>query len=71
MAKNDRRNSRKMKRRRGEASKRRTQARRKALVTEARKNGTKAKKPTPSALPPKVDAASTVTPETETSPTEA
>ena len=56
MAKNDRRNSNKMKRRRGQASKRRTEARRKTAMTEARKSGTKVKKLRPLPPPPKVEA---------------
>lgn len=51
MAKNDRRNSNKMKRRRGQASKRRTLANIKQRVTAARKAGKKTKKLRPEDLP--------------------
>ena len=52
MAKNDRRNSNKMKRRRGQASKRRTEMRRKTAATDARKSGTKVRKLMPAPAPP-------------------
>ena len=52
MAKNDRRNSRKMKRRRAQAKKKRHLVRVKVASTEARKNGTKVKKLLPEPPPP-------------------
>ena len=64
MAKNDRRHSNKMKRRRGQASKRRTEARRKTEITEARRNGTKIKKLMPAPPPPKVEASEPIAEQT-------